>query len=170
METTDAAPDVSGVADAAEDLDAEDTARDIAVVPKASSRRGRKKKAVKKTTAPVPEEPDETALDAEAPGQDDSEAPELAPEHRGRNSDEAEGAEEEEGREALRDISNTASQSTPATSKLSHKGVQQEVTPEPKVKDAPRSASTTGQGGKVAFRVGLSKKSRITPLLKMIRK
>lgn len=160
METTDIVPDVSGGLNTAEVLRAEDTAQDVAVVPpKASSKRGRKKKAVEKPTALVPDEPDETALEAEA-----------APEHHGENSDEAEEVEEEE-REALRDISNTASQSTPAMSKLSKKHeVQQEVTPEPRVKDVPRSASTTGQGGKVAFRVGLSKKSRITPLLKMIRK
>lgn len=159
MEITDVVPHVSGGPDTAKVLRAEDTTQEVAAVPKASSKRGRKKKVVEKPTAPVLDEPDETALEAEA-----------APEQHGGNSDEAEEAEEEE-REPLRDISNTASQSTPATSKLSKKDdMQQEVTPEPKVKDVPRSASTTGQGGKVAFRVGLSKKSRIAPLLKMIRK
>lgn len=83
--------------------------------------------------------------------------------------------------QALRDISNTASSVTiksgsalnqtadmMATDEVGQQ--QQGATPEPTATGASKSASTPGQQGKVPLRVGLSKKSRIAPLLKVIRK
>lgn len=85
-----------------------------------------------------------------------------------------------EDRQALQDISNKASNmlpnSGPAVDQTTEKTAtyeveqQEEVTPEPKVKEVPKSTPTPGQQGKVPLRVGLSKKSRIAPLLKVIRK
>lgn len=82
-------------------------------------------------------------------------------------------------RKALTDISNTASfpgavhendVKEMATSEAAV-NIQGEATPEVKAKETPRLASSTAnQQGKVPLRVGLSKKSRIAPLLKIIRK
>lgn len=88
---------------------------------------------------------------------------------------------ETEDRPALRDISSRASnwvvKSDSSASDQTAEGPatdeaekQLEVTPEPKAKRVPKSASTPGQQGKVPLRVGLSKRSRIAPLLKNIRK
>lgn len=136
---------------------------DVDEAPRAPSKRGRKKKVVEKPT-----EPDEVASEGKGDMlHDTSEAPDGVSEHHMDVSDE---------REALRDISNTASQNGSTTNKSREMLVSEEVeeqkgvTPEPKAKETPRSASSTGQQGKVPLRVGLSKKSRITPLLKMIRK
>lgn len=85
-------------------------------------------------------------------------------------------ADAKQEREALRDISNTASQNDTTTNKSREVSAsedfekQKAITPEPKAKEIPRSGSSTGRQSKVPLRVGLSKKSRITPLLKMIRK
>jgi hypothetical protein len=82
-------------------------------------------------------------------------------------------------RKALADISNTKSCQVPADEKQGNAGtssdaaadMQTETTPEVRSKDTAGSASsTTKQQGKVPLRVGLSKKSRIAPLLKIIRK
>ncbi|KAI7774219.1 hypothetical protein LA080_009063 [Diaporthe eres] len=82
-------------------------------------------------------------------------------------------------RKALTDISNTASSQGPAhetdgkerTTPETVVDMQREATPKAKEKETPRSASsTTNQQGKVPLRVGLSKRSRIAPLLKIIRK
>lgn len=85
-----------------------------------------------------------------------------------------------EDRPALRDISSSASNmSLKRDSTMDHVAEKlptdeaeqlEEVTPEPKAKEVAKSASTPGQQGKVPLRVGLSKKSRIAPLLKIIRK
>lgn len=73
-------------------------------------------------------------------------------------------------REALRDISNTvAGEKTSVTDDVDSE-VYGDATPESKSKDISKSASTTSQADKVRFRVGLSKRSRIAPLLKIIRK
>lgn len=82
-------------------------------------------------------------------------------------------------RKALTDISNTASSPGAAhendekeitTSEVAV-NIQGEAMPEFKAKETPRLASSTAnQQGKVPLRVGLSKKSRIAPLLKIIRK
>lgn len=82
-------------------------------------------------------------------------------------------------RKALTDLSNTSSLQTTAHEADGRKGttpdavidMQGEATPKAKEKDTPRSvSSTTNQQGKVPLRVGLSKRSRIAPLLKIIRK
>lgn len=65
-------------------------------------------------------------------------------------------------REALRDISNTVDHADPE--------VERDATPESKSKDSSKPAPSTSQLDKVRFRVGLSKRSRIAPLLKIIRK
>lgn len=77
-------------------------------------------------------------------------------------------------RKALTDISNTASSQGPAHEAAENERTTPETvvdTPKAKEKETPRSASsTTNQQGKVPLRVGLSKRSRIAPLLKIIRK
>lgn len=82
-------------------------------------------------------------------------------------------------RKALTDISNTASSPGAAhendgkerTTSEAAMDMQREATPEVKANETPRLASSTAnQQGKVPLRVGLSKKSRIAPLLKIIRK
>lgn len=85
-----------------------------------------------------------------------------------------------EDRPALRDMSSSASnmllKSGSATDHVAEDlptdeaEQQQKVTPEPKAKEVAKSASTPGPQGKVPLRVGLSKRSRIAPLLKIIRK
>lgn len=132
---------------------------------KAPSRRGRKRKVV--------EEP---------PSADESD------DHVEGSQQELEGASDVEdhskagagvNRKALTDISNTASSQGPAhktdgkerTTPETVIDMQREATPKAKEKETPRSASsTTNQQGKVPLRVGLSKRSRIAPLLKIIRK
>lgn len=132
---------------------------------KAPSRRGRKRKVVEEP--PSADESDEHVevsqqeLEVAGDGEDHSKA--------------GAGAE----REALTDISNTASyersaQATNGKERTTPETVvdmQGAATPKAKEKEAPRSASnTTNQQGKVPLRVGLSKRSRIAPLLKIIRK
>lgn len=140
--------------------------RDVAEAPKAPAKRGRKKIAKEVPARPTGSKKDTTPHnlgDAPVSPLDES-------------CDEA-GFEDK--REPLRDISNTASQNASAGGRLPEEkvtsndggsGTQLEVTPEPKAPEVPRSASTTGQPGKPPVRVGLSKKSRIAPLLKIIRK
>lgn len=152
-----------------------ETGQGVAAAPKAPSKRGRKKKVVvNEPDSPVLPEPDETVLEAEealCPRREDAGAAsghlvDGASDH----------ADLREGREALRDISNSASQGTSTTGQAAgrsvagHVEMQTEVTPERGEKEDPRSASTTSAQGKVPFRVGLSKRSRIAPLLKIIRK
>lgn len=165
-------PSIPG-ADLAEALPVE-SAEDVVEAPKAPSKRGRKKKAVNASPTSAPNEPD-PILGAEETARDTHETSKLVSEHHADDTVGHVGAEDE--REALRDISITASQNASnmrdsqnekPTSRETEK--QHQTTPEPKAKDLPRSASTTGQQGKVPLRVGLSKKSKITPLLKMIRK
>lgn len=171
MDTAELVPSIPGT-DIAVSLPVE-PAQDVVAAPKAPSRRGRKKKVLDTSTTAVLNEPD-IVLEAEETPRDTSEAPEFASEQQADDTVEPTRAEDE--REALRDISNTASQNASDTFNSPENTVsqevekQQDVTPEPEAKGIPRSASTTGQQGKVPFRVGLSKKSRITPLLKMIRK
>ncbi|KAI3391863.1 hypothetical protein diail_6662 [Diaporthe ilicicola] len=82
-------------------------------------------------------------------------------------------------RKALADISNTASSQGPPEGTGGKQEVipkdvveaQREATPEVKAKETPRNVSShPNQQGKVPLRVGLSKRSRIAPLLKIIRK
>lgn len=82
-------------------------------------------------------------------------------------------------RKALTDISNTASSQNPEhendgkqeTTSESPVNMQKQTTPEVKAEENPKSASSAAnQQGKVPLRVGLSKRSRIAPLLKIIRK
>lgn len=154
------------------------------VPAKAPSKRGRKKKVVEE--APIAPEEEPAELDAEdvPPSEpvDTIDETKKAPSKRGRKKkvvEEPRAAVEDEVEEGgdnaqdpnseveeadasrmpLQDISNTSTK-------------EKEVTPEAKAKEPPKSASsTTGQGqGKVPLRVGLSKRSRIAPLLKIIRK
>lgn len=132
---------------------------------KAPSRRGRKRKVVE-----------------ESPSADESD------DHVEGSQEELEAASDMEDhskagagvkRKALTDISNTASSQGPAretngkerTTPETVVDMPREATPKAKEKETPRSASsTTNQQGKVPLRVGLSKRSRIAPLLKIIRK
>lgn len=184
------AEDVSNAADAADTAEAIPP-QDSEVVPapsRAPSKRGRKKKVVEeKPAAPEAETSfrEEEAVDGDNQGVT-KEA--KIPSRRGRkrkvveeppsadeSDDHVEGSQQElevasdveedskagtgGKRKALTDISNTASSQGPA-----HEAAENERT-------TPRSASsTTNQQGKVPLRVGLSKRSRIAPLLKIIRK
>lgn len=144
-------------------------AQDAAGAPKAPFKRGRKKKVVEEPASLVLDRPDETALFPEQALHPRSEVAGTASEHH------VDG-DVQERREALQDISNSASQGTSTTSRATGKSVsggakvQMEVTPEPREKEGLGSASSTSAQGKVPFRVGLSKRSRIAPLLKIIRK
>lgn len=149
-------------------------------VPKAPAKRGRKKKAVE---AP--------SLDLQGLVEDNA--------HLEEDGDDLDGfmgkraveplqfpagppavSNEIEDRPALRDISSSASNMLlKSGSAMDHVAgdlptdeaeQQQEVTPEPKAEEVVKPASTPGQQGKVPLRVGLSKRSRIAPLLKIIRK
>lgn len=135
---------------------------------KAPSRRGRKRKVI--------EEPPSAN---ESDGSD--EHVEGSRQELGFTSDAEDGSKTSAGdrRKALTDISNTAPLQGPAHEADGKKGttpdavvdMQGEATPKAKEKETPRSvSSTTNQQGKVPLRVGLSKRSRIAPLLKIIRK
>lgn len=143
----------------------EDDNQEVTKEAKAPSRRGRKRKVIEEP--PSADESDEHAegsqqeLGVASEAEDDSKA--------------SAGVK----RKALSDISNTASlqetaheadgkqRMTPET----FADLQGEATPKAKEKETPRSvSSTTNQQGKVPLRVGLSKRSRIAPLLKIIRK
>ncbi|KAL1850151.1 hypothetical protein Daus18300_013019 [Diaporthe australafricana] len=139
--------------------------QEATIKTKAPAKRGRKRKVV--------EEP----LSAdESDGRVESSQQEL---EAGSDAEEDSQAAAERQRKALTDISNTASSKGPAEGtegkrKASPRDIddmQGEATPEAKTKEMPRSASSaTNQQGKVPLRVGLSKRSRIAPLLKIIRK
>lgn len=134
----------------------------------APSRRGRKRKVIEEP--PSADESDESDEHADGSRQKLGVAS-------GAEDDSKAGAGVK--RKALTDISNTSSLQGPAHEADGRKGttpdaaidMQGEVTPKGKEKDTPRSvSSTTNQQGKVPLRVGLSKRSRIAPLLKIIRK
>lgn len=143
----------------------DDGNQEVTKEAKAPSRRGRKRKVVEEP--PSADESDEHVevsqeeLEVAGDGEDHPKA--------------GAGAE----REALTDISNTASYERSAqaangkerTTPETVVDMQGAATPKAKEKEAPTSASnTSNQQGKVPLRVGLSKRSRIAPLLKVIRK
>lgn len=147
--------------------------------PKAPAKRGRKKKVVEAPPVLSVEPAENTGRDEDCDDPDGSAGKRIVePPHP--RVDPPTGSVEVDERQALRDISSTASntllKSEPAFEQAAgdtsteEAQQQQEVTPEPKAKDVPKSATTPGQQGKVPLRVGLSKKSRIAPLLKIIRK
>lgn len=125
-------------------------------IAKAPPKRGRKKKVMEKPSAADEDEPEEEGNNAQDPGTQAGTPAELPFHEPGDRLEE----EADVSRMPLQDISNTS----PSKEK--------EATPEAKAKETPRSASSTnGQGQvKVPLRVGLSKRSRIAPLLKIIRK
>ncbi|KAF3766533.1 hypothetical protein M406DRAFT_330340 [Cryphonectria parasitica EP155] len=148
------------------------SAQELQEITRGPSKRGRKKKVVEEAPTPPAQE-----QEGEGPSHDTRDGTEelftLSVEGSG------ESAEIGDQREALKDISNASSQNASARSKTvdqiasddgSGGGMQQETTPEPKAKEMQKSAPTSGQQGKVPLRVGLSKRSRIAPLLKIIRK
>lgn len=171
-------PETIEDASATHDL-ADEASHDVVEAPKplkAPAKRGRKKK--------VPEVPPVQKEGTEASVRGDEEEAvqgkgmgEVSPEPSPSRVDPTALSVEAEDRQALRDISNTASNNSTsgkadetkdaATDKVEK---QQEVTPEPKPKEVTKSASTPGQQGTAPLRVGLSKKSRIPSLLKVIRK
>lgn len=135
---------------------------------KAPSRRGRKRKVIEEP--PSADESDRSDENVEGSRQ------EL-----GVTSDAEDDSKARAGvkRKALTDISNTSSLQGLAHEADGEKGTtpdavvdtQGGATPKAKENDTPRSvSSTTNQQGKVPLRVGLSKRSRIAPLLKIIRK
>lgn len=133
---------------------------------KAPSKRGRKRKMV------VEELP--SAGESGRPAEDSQPEQEVAS-----DAEDSSKAEAGVGRKALTDISNAASSHGPAhemdwkerTASETSVNRQRETTPEAKAKETSKSgSSTTSQQGKVPLRVGLSKRSRIAPLLKIIRK
>lgn len=151
---------------------AADQAVDEMIAPRAPAKRGRKRKIEQEGVSEVlpPDDHDEAV-------QDQNEAVEMVQEKslevedpsEDPDNDGIEKADGAESRQALRDISNSASQEP--SSEKAEQDPKEEVTSEVKVKEAPKIASTTGQqGGKVPLRVGLSKRSSVRPLLKFIRK
>lgn len=137
----------------------------ISETSKAPSKRGRKKKAVEEPAANVSDElqeEEDAPHDLTMEVEESSQLPSNKPGESVQETDTS--------RMPLENISgNTASFKGIAERDA---GGQKEVTPEAKVNEIPKSASsTTGQGqGKVPLRVGLSKRTRIAPLLKIIRK
>ncbi|KAK2607903.1 hypothetical protein N8I77_006546 [Diaporthe amygdali] len=134
-------------------------------IRKAPSKRGRKRKVIEEPPA------DDESAEPVHSSQQEPEAASVA--------EDCPKAAAGVNRKALADISNTTSSQGPAeeiegkegAAPEDTAGMLREGTPEAKVKDTPRSASsTTNQQGKVPLRVGLSKRSRIAPLLKIIRK
>ena len=166
-----ASPNQEPIEPIAEDGRPSEPVQTVSDQTKGPSKRGRKRKVVEEIpTALIDEyqaEGDDTAEIQNMEVDDSAEAP----------LDEPSGPVEETM--PLQDISNTASSKT---SRLKHgKGevtpeqdadVQEGVASEARTKENSKgTSSTTGQGqGKVPFRVGLSKRSRIAPLLKIIRK
>lgn len=140
--------------------------------PQASAKRGRKKKVVAAQPAATlpscePEEPVEPAQVLDEPeGKVQQKGKELEDPPEDSDRESAETTMGEMKRQALQDISNTASQDTPSE-KVE---VTKEVTSEMQSKENSKSASTPSHQGKVPLRIGLSKRSRIRPLLKCIRK
>ncbi|KAJ4412517.1 hypothetical protein N0V82_008742 [Gnomoniopsis sp. IMI 355080] len=147
--------------------------------PKPPAKRGRKKKVVEAPPVRLNELQENAYPDADCDGLDEI-AGRQAVKPPQSSAIPPSASVEIEDRQALRDISSTASNTLPkkdsasdqAAEKTSMEAVEQrqEVTTEPKAKETSKSASTPGQQGKVPLRVGLSKKSRIAPLLKVIRK
>lgn len=148
-------------------------------VPKSPAKRGRRKKVLEAETV-HPNELKETAQPEEGCDDQDGNVGKLAVEPPHSPVDPPAGSVEVEDRQALRDISSTASNMLSRNGSALDQAAEKEsteeaepqqgVTSEPKTKDVAKSASTPGQQGKVPLRVGLSKKSRIAPLLKIIRK
>lgn len=149
-------------------------------VVEAPAKRGRKKKAVE-APSPYLQEPGEDTAHLEEDGDDSDVITGKRPvEPLEPAVDPPTVSIEIEDRPPLQDISSSMSnmllKSDSAmdhvAGKLPTEEAEQleEVTPEPKAKEVAKSASTPGQQGKVPLRVGLSKKSRIAPLLKIIRK
>lgn len=143
----------------------EDDDQEVTKEAKAPSRRGRKRKVIEE-----PISADELDEHVEGPQQELGVAS---------DAEDDSNASARVKRKALTDISNTASLQGPAheadgkqrTTPETVVDMQGEATPKAKEKETPRSvSSTTNQQGKVPLRVGLSKRSRIAPLLKIIRK
>lgn len=131
----------------ADDVPPSEPVQAVSETAKAPSKRGRKKKVMEEPPSAFEDEPGEEGdtaqnrvMQVDAPGDPVEQA--------------------DASRRPLQDISNTSPSK------------ENEVTPEAKAKETSRSASSTNrQGqGKVPVRVGLSKRSRIAPLLKIIRK
>lgn len=140
--------------------------QEATIKSKAHSKRGRKRKVVEEP--PSADESDGGRVEG---SQHDLEA--------GSDAEEHPQAAAKRQRKALTDVSNTASSQGPVEGidekdkaiPRSVDDMEREATPEAKTKEIPKSASSaTNQQGKVPLRVGLSKRSRIAPLLKIIRK
>lgn len=191
-------PGTANGADAAEAVLPHEMA-DAPAPSRAPSKRGRKRKVIEERPA-VPEEetsivdrdsqeaikeakrvPKKTAVEESLSADDMDEHIEGSQRRLETASDAEDYSKASPGmqRKALTDISNTGSSQGPANEKHGKErttseavvNMQRETTPEVKAKEITRSASsTTNQQGKVPLRVGLSKRSRIAPLLKIIRK
>ncbi|KUI53377.1 hypothetical protein VP1G_00594 [Cytospora mali] len=148
----------------AEEVTPSEPVQAIPETTKASSKRGRKKKVVEERPAALEERPQEGHDTARDSSFEPDKPADLPLKEHNEPVEEA-GA----SRLPLQDISNTTSSKEAPEADAD---TQKEVTSEAKEKETAKSASsTTGQGqGKVPFRVGLSKRSRIAPLLKIIRK
>lgn len=146
---------------------------DAQVTPQATKvarKRGRKKKIVEEAPESVQEDPNEsmheTGIAFEA-HQDTDGVLEQDPE---RPMEKSGDGTEPSGRSALRDISNNVMDKESVTDHADSE-MNKDATPVSKYKDKSKSVLTpTSQADKVRYRVGLSKRSRIAPLLKMIRK
>ncbi|CAN8104355.1 unnamed protein product [Discula destructiva] len=162
---------------AADDLVKAPPAEDVETprLAKAPAKRGRQKKVV--------EEPPMQSIDEELSNhghvEDDDQARGMDEGVKESALSPADPSMASQDRQALRDISNTASNASEAGKANESKDValeeetanmQQEVTSEPRATEVTKCASTPGPQGKAPLRVGLSKKSRIPSLLKIIRK
>lgn len=137
---------------------------------KTKGKRGRKKKTVEETLKPAHlkiKESTQEVDEVSGMAQDDNETVDQNSEPSGEDASDGAGSS---AREALRDISNMV---TDKTSIADHNKseIDKDDSHVSKSKDIfNKAASTPTQQDKVRFRVGLSKRSRIAPLLKMIRK
>lgn len=138
---------------------------------KPTRRRGRKKKTGKENAEVVQEDVNESVCETEdvsGMAQEIDGTLDQNPEPPTEDASEGRG---NGGREALRDISNTVVEKPPGADHADSGVDDKDATPaSKKSKDSSKPASTPSQLHKVRYRVGLSKKSSITPLLKSIRK
>ncbi|KAK7746756.1 hypothetical protein SLS53_001944 [Cytospora paraplurivora] len=155
-----------------EAVESVDSVQALSDTIRAPSKRGRKKKVVEEPPTAPADEPQQDGDNAQDQRVEEDRSAQLRDEP----------VETFEEAVPLQDISNTTSFSGPSTSTkrkdedMPERGTdwQKEMTPETKAKEIPgpkSTSSTASQGqGKVPLRVGLSKRLRIAPLLKVIRK
>lgn len=134
---------------------------------KVARKRGRKKKIANEAPEPVQEDFNEAMRETEAVFETHQDTTGGLEQNQQGQVEEFDEGTATGGRETLRDISNNAIEKKFQPDAE----IDQNTTPVSKSKDNSKSVLTpTSQADKVRYRVGLSKRSRIAPLLKIIRK